>query len=555
MWDVPHLVQLKQARTALKRGRLEEAFAIATLESLREYKQCQDLLEDLAQALLERADEHAAKDRLEEALADLERAREAGGNRPELVCKRDEVLARLDATRREAQANRDLAQSVEGHLAAGRIEIGARRLGDAASDDPRARQLERRVERSRLLADKARQRIQQAIESSDLESAIDAAERLDQIAYEEPQSQIVLGRLGETVDAALSEALAAGRLHRAERLLERVAGLRLPGLRRDHQSDVLREVDQVAAAVARHDWRRARIGLERLRDLEPSARWVQKSIKEVQRIDHSLDALQSGPLGALASARGEVLAGTTGAVPVSSSDETRRVEAPAHGEPDRPPRAQQGETPQRASSTVRRVLWVDNVGSFLTISGECITLGRAGSSKDPDIAIGADLDGVHAEIVRRDHDWFVVARGECFVGGRPVIRHLLADGDEIRLGQKVRMRFRQPTSLSSSAVLDLSAQYRLAGDIRRVLLVDGHFLVGGTTGCHVETPEFDGRLIIQVAGKEWRCRSTESLIAKDRDLGQETPVQPGVHMETGSLSFTFTELDGNANQDGGRNLT
>ena len=41
--------------------------------------------------------------------------------------------------------------------------------------------------------------------------------------------------------------------------------------------------------------------------------------------------------------------------------------------------------------------------------------------------------------------------GEVKVGGRSVERHLLADGDELQMGKRVRMKFRMPTSLSSTA--------------------------------------------------------------------------------------------------------
>ena len=46
------------------------------------------------------------------------------------------------------------------------------------------------------------------------------------------------------------------------------------------------------------------------------------------------------------------------------------------------------------------VLWVDGAGSFLLTGSERLTIGRLGSSASPEIALRADIDGVHAELLR-----------------------------------------------------------------------------------------------------------------------------------------------------------
>ena len=68
---------------------------------------------------------------------------------------------------------------------------------------------------------------------------------------------------------------------------------------------------------------------------------------------------------------------------------------------------------------------MDGVGSYLLLRAERVTLGRAESSANPDIALPADLEGAHAHVLRVDHDYFLVPRGPALVNNTPITRHLL----------------------------------------------------------------------------------------------------------------------------------
>jgi len=541
MWDLPHLVKIKQAQGALRKGRLDEAYSIAMAEGLREYKQCQDLLEKLVAAFVKRGQEHLQADRSEDALADAGRAQEITGNRPEIAALREEALALLAAGRKEACHAREAAQSVRRHLDAGRLEVGAHRLEDLPADAAHARELHRRLERQRLLADQARQRVNALLESDDLLGAIEAARRIDEVAREEPQSRIVLSRLGETCQAAVSRAIRDGDLPRAATVLESARGLHAPGFDATHWSEVVRCWDRGARSVARGDGARARIDLARLREIEPSAKWAAQAEKRVLQIDEAVRFLSVGPLGRLSSwpgsPSGDDIAAheTIAAAAVRTPDEPDAVHAAAGDDRDTGRAAE--------ARPARYALWVDGIGSFLLVCGQRTTLGRCGSSSDPDVALSGDLDGIHAEILRVDHDYFLVPRAAAFVAGRPVERHLLADADEIRLGARTRLKFRLPTSLSSTAALELGRGQRLAGDVRKVLLVDGHVLLGGNTACHIETPGVSGRVILTIDGDGVRCRAQEPLLVDGREEGKEVAVPLEAHIAAGSLTFTLTSVD------------
>jgi hypothetical protein len=190
------------------------------------------------------------------------------------------------------------------------------------------------------------------------------------------------------------------------------------------------------------------------------------------------------------------------------------------------------------------VLWVDGVGSYLILGGDRVTIGRPSTSARPDIALLAELEGVHAEVLRVEQDYFLVPRGPATVGGKPVKRHLLADGDEFVLGARSRLTFRMPTSLSPTAILELGPGLRLEGDVRKVVLLDGHLIIGPGKGCHIETGRAEGRVILSAGAEGFRCRAQEPLVVDGTPAGTDEPVPFGAHVEAGPLTFTLTRGDG-----------
>ena len=134
MFDLRKRVQIYQAENALRDGRLDEAYAIASRESLREYRDCQVLLEKLVDPLLQRARVHLEEGRPEDALADVERAQAAGGNRPRAAELRARIKARLGQNQREEARDRDLLASARRHLARGSVGAGKVLLEEVQSD-------------------------------------------------------------------------------------------------------------------------------------------------------------------------------------------------------------------------------------------------------------------------------------------------------------------------------------------------------------------------------------------------------------------------------------
>ena len=111
MLDLMLQVRLKQAKNALRDGRLDEAFAIAGEKAVREHRGGQVLLEQLVKPLLERAARNLADGRPDDARIDVERAISAGGSRPEALELRRKIDEALHARRAENRRDVDLVES------------------------------------------------------------------------------------------------------------------------------------------------------------------------------------------------------------------------------------------------------------------------------------------------------------------------------------------------------------------------------------------------------------------------------------------------------------
>jgi hypothetical protein len=291
--------------------------------------------------------------------------------------------------------------------------------------------------------------------------------------------------------------------------------------------DALDLCAEAARAVGAGDFTGARAALGRLRILLPDAPWAEAAEKALAGVVEGLGALRAGPLA--------------GPGPIVAGAPSPFVSALLGARPAAPPAAPRPEGDARPG---RFLLWVDGVGSYLVLRSERVTIGRAGSSARPDLPVAADVSGVQAEILRVDEDYFLAAHGAVDVNGRRVEKKLLESGDRIRLASKCEIVFRLPTALSTTAVLELPASQRIAGDAREVILLDRSLLIGREDGCHVRAGEAGSRIVL-VAGPEGIvARSDDGVLVDGAPAGKEAPVRPGTQMQVGEVTFTVTPVEG-----------
>lgn len=145
----------------------------------------------------------------------------------------------------------------------------------------------------------------------------------------------------------------------------------------------------------------------------------------------------------------------------------------------------------------RGLLWVDRVGGFLVLLADRVTMGQATPENDVDIPILGDLSRRHA-ILRRFNEMYVLEPlAETSVSGFQVTTPTpLSDGDEIGLGPRVQLRFRQPTPLSNTARLELVSQHRTEPLANGVLLFGETCLLGSSSHNHVVCPMWEQQVVL-----------------------------------------------------------
>jgi hypothetical protein len=143
-----------------------------------------------------------------------------------------------------------------------------------------------------------------------------------------------------------------------------------------------------------------------------------------------------------------------------------------------------------------------------------------------------------------DDDYFLAAHGPVEVNGKIMDRKLLASGDRIRLSPRCELEFRIPTPLSTSAVVRISGDRRIAGDVKEVILLDRCLLIGREEGNHVRAPQAPARIVLCEDDRGLTARSEEGILVDGVPSGKETEVRERSQIKVGEITFAVTSLDG-----------
>ena len=108
-------LQLRQAETALREGRLNEAFQLATRPDVREHRDGQRLITRLTDEFLTRSKSHLEAGRLGEARSDCDYARRLAGNQ--------EAIGELNSLITDAERIRNRGTREKEHLILSLIHI------------------------------------------------------------------------------------------------------------------------------------------------------------------------------------------------------------------------------------------------------------------------------------------------------------------------------------------------------------------------------------------------------------------------------------------------
>ncbi|MFB3891805.1 MAG: hypothetical protein ACE15C_07255 [Phycisphaerae bacterium] len=518
------ILKIKQAQCALADGRLDEAFELLSDGEVRPHRQSQQLLGRLVEALVKRGQAHLAAGRLTEASADCDKAAQAGGNVADVAALRQAVGEAATGRQRQRQAQGQILAEARQHARDGRLTAGERLLDRIAPDDAQADALREQLQALRAQAQGAIARAESSLRQADWDGAIDAAVEARRVGGARRVADLV-SSLASAVIAQARQALDAGRIDRAEALMIRLGDICESSAAMRELRGALAQCRRAADLVARSDPREAGLVLRQVQSMLPEATWVAAAAEQSIQAAQSLESLRAGPLGLL-----------MGPVTPTAGHE----DAPSG--PDGPPRVQaagpKGDTHPSALLPMRFFMHVDGVGSFLVLRRRRITVGPISSSPAPDVGLMADPSGSAWAIERADEDYFFRSDAPAAVNGKAMTSKLLADGDELEVSPRCRLRFGLPVAASTTAVLKLSGTALPGSDCRQVVLLDRDLMIGPGATCHVRVDSLAAPVVLY-------CRDGQMLL-RDGAFAQGDGescrrVVPGVPLCVGPLRLVLTE--------------
>jgi hypothetical protein len=147
----------------------------------------------------------------------------------------------------------------------------------------------------------------------------------------------------------------------------------------------------------------------------------------------------------------------------------------------------------------------------------------------------------HAKIVRHKEGYVLEPLGgSVVIDGRPVNEPvLLADGQEIALGEAVKLVFRKPHVLSSSARLEITSGHRSLPYADAVILMAESCVLGPKWQNHVVCREWAGDVVLYRSEDKIMCRAMESIEIDGQLHDGRGSVRPGSHVVGTDFSLTL----------------
>ena len=492
-------VRLKAAENALRDARLDEAHRLATAPDMREHRRGAAVLAKLAKKFLERARTHFREDRFVEAMTDLEKAGAGNVLQEEIAELKSHVRTVASEQERRQHSKHERLADARRRIEGGSIAAGRKILEDAGDADHTAAALQRDAKQRAGEASDMLKEVEQLMGQGRMAVAAQRLKRAKAMDAHNEGAIRLETKLCDRVFSNVRKALDDGKLTRATDELDCLGdiGKSLPAKR--ELADILRLAKDTASCLERNEFAQARLHAMSLKRLLPSAKWVRGVADQLKALDDIGTALATGPLGEHMNPH------RAGGQPQPPHQANQRslsdtVALPAQANAN-------GSLPERL------LLLVDGGGSYLILRGDRVSLGRVASDHPADIPIYGDVAERHANVNRVDEDYFLFANKEVEVGGRKTKHQLLRDGDRIVLARKAKLTFRVPSRRSPTAVLDLSDTTKMPNDVRRIVLFDGHAIVGAGQSAHIRCQHAGPPLVLfERDGKFWMRQKNDGHV-------------------------------------------
>lgn len=196
------------------------------------------------------------------------------------------------------------------------------------------------------------------------------------------------------------------------------------------------------------------------------------------------------------------------------------------------------------SQCERYMLWIDGVGAWqLCIGNSFLVGGPTLEHPSADVCLMANISRRHATILRQAEDWFIQPHAPVVVSGKTIgERGLLKTGDEIRLGERVRLGFRVPNVLSGSAILDFESPHRPAQSVNGIILMTDNCLLGPRRDHHICCPEWPELMVLFWQDGKLRCRSKMAFRVNENRVRETSELQDGDIVSGEGFRFRIERL-------------
>ena len=509
------IVRLKAAENALKDGRLDEAFRLATAPDLREHRRGGAVLKTLADKLIERARAHFAAERFAEALIDLNKA-EAGDVRLDAIAElRRHIRTVAEEVMRKDQSRRHRLEEAMRRVEDGSLMAGRQILARASDGGAEVERLEKEIDHRQQEAADAFDQAERLLKQEQVGAAI---ERFRKAKRLNPRASKVIALESTICNKVLANARRSfddGRMNRSAEELAVLADLGKSLSSRRDLEEMIELARGAADAMRSGGFERARRTMRRLQRVAPKVSWVTKTAERLEQLDELLTTIYAGPLGeSVGQPNAKV---KERAVSLDDTAILPRVTTSAGSLPD------------------RVLLLLDGGGSYLLLRQDRISIGRAMTDNPADVPILSDLAERHAEIARVQDDYFLFSGKEVEVAGRPTRHQLLQDGNRIVLAKNARFSFRIPHRHSASGVLDLSGSTKMPNAVRRVVLFRHTIMIGAGKAAHINCRSTAPNLLLyERGGRLWVKPQSSPAGANDA-----VPVEIGKPVRLYDVSFVL----------------
>lgn len=532
------ILRIRQAETALKDGRLDEAYELACTDEVRAHYRGQQLIGRLTRALIDRGRGHLTEARWQQALADCEKAGKLGGNLNEAAELRAAINEAMQADQREQHRRADALAAARQHLENGRLSMAEGLLDGMDHDAVKVAALREKAATARTRAEAALDRADAARGRQDWDAAMAALVEARQVHAANSRLDGLVASVSAEVVRYVRSSIHQGRLDVAGALVERLARLMGETIEISELRGVMAQCRQAADRIERGEFRRASEVLRRLSTVLPEATWLGPSLDALQQAAERLEQVRGGPLGLLMVATGTLPANpAAGAGAATMPIRPGRVGGAGLGETRvTPPPGTAGGLPSQF------LLQVDGVGGFLVVRGHRVTMGPVSSSQRPDIGLMAEPDAPVITIERADEDYFLVAQRPVAVNDTPVARKLLVNGDRIAISPRCRMRFVRPNAASTSAMIELHGARLPRGDARRVIFMDRSVVLGPGTTAHVRIDQLPEPVVLHLRDERLLCQGNAEVLVNDVAADSAAGIPIGANVRVGPVSFVVTTV-------------